>query len=121
MLRMGLLTLCLAGFSVPASAETMLSVSLNLAENGRVTTVEYSCGDQGSYRVRYINTGDNDLALIPIDGEDRIFVNVVSGSGSRYVSGEYEWWGKGNNATLTDQLEEGSELSCVSQNEASQN
>ena len=39
------------------------------------------------------------LAL-SVDGQDVVFVNVVSASGAKYVSGVHEWWNKGADASL---------------------
>ena len=47
--------------------------------------------------------------------DDRVFVNVVSASGARYVSGSYVWWSKGDTATLENELENGSILTCQAQ------
>jgi membrane-bound inhibitor of C-type lysozyme len=62
--------------------------------------VEYRCDasavrlglPKGAFQVEYINGGGNSLAILPIQGKTTIFVNVQSGSGSRYVSQEYTWW-----------------------------
>jgi membrane-bound inhibitor of C-type lysozyme len=35
-----------------------------------------------------------------------VFVNVMYGSGAKYVSGQYEFWTKGSDATLTDLMAE---------------
>ena len=62
----------------------------------------YECGAQGNIEVSYVNAGQNYLAILRIEDEDRIFAGVIAGSGARYVSGQYEWWTKGTDATLTD-------------------
>ncbi|WP_255532641.1 MliC family protein [Paracoccus sp. IB05] len=66
------------------------------------------------FTAQYVNAGANTLAILPIDGETRSFANVVSGSGARYASGQYIWLSKGANATLENELEEGSLKDCVS-------
>jgi len=49
----------------------------------------------GVFSVEYLNGAGNSLAIVPVDGDSRIFVNVVSGSGARYAAGEYIWWDAG--------------------------
>ncbi|QFY43168.1 hypothetical protein F6R98_11515 [Candidatus Methylospira mobilis] len=67
-------------------------------------TVSYSCGDGTSLSVAYINTQDGQsFAILPIDGKNRLFVILPSGSGARYCSGPYVWWNKGAEATLWDE------------------
>ena len=51
-----------------------------------------------------------------IEGEDVVFVNVISASGAKYVSGEYEWWNKGADASLhnvSEGLDAAPVLSCL--------
>lgn len=73
----------------------------------------YSCADIGEIAVTYVQSGANALALIPIKGETRMFAQVLSASGARYVAGRYEWWSKGNAARFSDQIAETS-TQCVS-------
>lgn len=107
--------ICMAGLAPPAFAEATLSVVLNLDSESGVIAANYTCNAGTPFTVQYVNAGMNNLALIPIDGQEVIFVNVVSGSGSRYVSGPYEWWTKGSDATLTNQFEKGNAAECVYQ------
>lgn len=69
-----------------------------------VRTVNYRCDGDRKMAVRYYNSDDNHLALLRQEGKSLLFVTVVSGSGARYVSRQYEWWTKGNTATLRDTL-----------------
>lgn len=94
----------LALMSAPALAEVSLTLPID-AESG-VISASYTCGEGQPFVVQYINTADNQLALIPVDGTERIFVNVVSASGARYVSAQYEWWSKGDDATLRNVIED---------------
>lgn len=66
-----------------------------------VTSAVYQCDDGRSLPVEYLNTDNNMLAIVPVQDQDTIFVNVVSASGARYVAGRHEWWSKGDQATLT--------------------
>ncbi|WP_417722890.1 MliC family protein [Salipiger sp.] len=97
--------LALSAFvATPVAADVTLTIGLGPAD--QLSTETYTCDNGAAVPVRYINTGANALALLPVGGEDRIFVNVVAGSGSRYVSGGHVWWVKGDGAMLEDTLEE---------------
>ncbi|TYB77581.1 MliC family protein [Maritimibacter fusiformis] len=106
---------CIAGLAPPAAAEATLSVVLNLNADSDVIAARYTCDAGEPFSVQYVNAGLNSLALIPIDGQEVVFVNVVSASGARYVSGPYEWWTKGSDATLSNQFEKGNTAECVYQ------
>ncbi|MBK4217076.1 MliC family protein [Paracoccus caeni] len=104
MTRFFLPLLALGAISSPAFAEATLSLSLKTGAEGGIVSASYSCDGGAAFPVQYINSETNNLALLPIDGEERVFVNVISGSGARYVSGQYEWWSKGETATLRDEM-----------------
>ncbi|WP_163025862.1 MliC family protein [Chachezhania antarctica] len=106
--------LVMVASAAPGLAETSLSLELDLGADSSVTSVAYKCDTLGDVQVQYINADANSLALIPIDGEQLIFVNVISGSGARYVSGVYEWWSKGDGARLTNQTDEANAQDCTS-------
>ena len=44
-----------------------------------------------------------------------IFVNVISASGARYVSGARTWWVKGDDAILTDDMSDAEPVTCAAQ------
>lgn len=51
--------------------------------------------------VRYVNTKNKQsFALLTVDGRKLLFVNVMSGSGARYVAEQYTWWNKGQEGNL---------------------
>jgi membrane-bound inhibitor of C-type lysozyme len=88
----------------PAFAAGTPEVSVNV-ENGSPdmrTTAHYRC-DGGAMDVDYVNVEPNFLAIVPLEGKKRIFVLVLSGSGTRYASGPYVWWSKGREASLYDE------------------
>ncbi|WP_158270893.1 MliC family protein [Thalassorhabdomicrobium marinisediminis] len=114
-MRISLLPLAAVAFAGTASADVALSVPLNLGTNGSVEAQTYACGDDAPFAVQYVITDANTLAIVPVDGEDRIFVNVVSGSGSKYVSGAHVWWSKGDSATLENTMDETSVMECQAQ------
>ena len=101
----------------PALAAVDLNVGINLSGDVQIVTTLYGCGDaQPELTVRYINAQPNFFAIIPIEGEDVVFVNVISASGAKYVSGVWEWWNKGADASLhnvTEGLDAAPVLSCA--------
>lgn len=90
----------MAGWAGQASAAD-LGLTLPLSTDATITAARYQCDDGRDLPLRYVNAGGNALAIIPLEGEDLIFVNVVAASGARYVAGMWEWWSKGDEATLT--------------------
>lgn len=62
----------------------------------------YDCSDGRSFVVSYLRSGPVALAILATPrNETLVLANVVSASGSRYVASRYEWWVKGDEATLT--------------------
>lgn len=114
-MRILLSTLSMLLVAQPLLAEVTVSIPLKIGELDNVTTYVYSCDNGESIAVQYVNSGPNALAIMPIDSEERIFVNVVSGSGARYASGADVWWTKGDTATLENELTGGDALSCQAQ------
>ena len=100
----------------PALAAVDLNVGINLSGDVQIVTTVYGCGEGTEpLTVKYINAAPNFFAIIPIEGEDVVFVNVISASGAKYVAGEYEWWNKGSDATLhnvTEGLDAAPVLTC---------
>jgi len=82
-------------------AHADIALTLPLGPDANVTAQDYSCDNGSTLSVQYINAGANQLAMIPLEGQDLLFVNTVSASGARYVSGMWEWWSKGSDATLS--------------------
>ncbi|WP_127900420.1 MliC family protein [Solirhodobacter olei] len=96
----------------PAGAQAVLSIPLDLGPRAQVITDRYQCSDGTGLTVQYVNTPANHLALIRLDGAERIFVTTLSASGARYVSGTWEWWSKGNAATLRSLTRSAPERDC---------
>ncbi|MFX0547086.1 MliC family protein [Roseovarius sp. S1116L3] len=107
------LSLTLGSTAGVSLAQTGLSLPLTLGPDGSVNSVAYSCGDGTDLVVQYVNAGSNNLALIPLKGETRIFVGVISGSGARYVSGASEWWTKGDEARMSDEMSDAKPITCT--------
>lgn len=77
--------------------------ALPLAGAVESADVAYRCtGAAASLGVRYVNAGEQSFAVVPLDGFERIFVTVLSGSGARYASGPYIWWSARGGADLYD-------------------
>ncbi|PVA10971.1 hypothetical protein DC366_04075 [Pelagivirga sediminicola] len=98
--------------AAPALAGAVVALPLDLGSQGTVSSAVYSCSDGTELNVQYINTDANALAIIPLAGEELIFVNVVSGSGARYVNGAREWVTKGDDGMLNDELAQTEALKC---------
>jgi membrane-bound inhibitor of C-type lysozyme len=102
--------------TAPALAAVDLNVGINLSGDVQIVTAIYGCGEgTDPVTVKYINAAPNFFAIVPIEGQDVVFVNVVSGSGAKYVSGVWEWWNKGSDASLhnvTEGLDAAPVLSC---------
>jgi len=100
-----ILAAALAAFATPALADVTIGVGLNLSGNAEVKVATYDCEGHDPLTVQYLNAAPNFLALLPIDGQVQIFVNTISASGAKYESGQYIWWNKGSDATLSDVTE----------------
>lgn len=107
---LGLIALVAA---LPAHAGATLSIPLETGVDASITTARYSCAGGDPFAVQYVNAGENSLALMPVDGVERVFVLTVSASGARYVSGGHEWWSKGDGATLDDTMTEEPAAECI--------
>jgi membrane-bound inhibitor of C-type lysozyme len=95
----------LIALASPAFADTGVNLGLSLSGDAEIKIVTYTCEGHDPITVQYVNAAPNFLAVMPIDGHQTVFVNVVTGSGAKYVSGQYEWWNKGTDATLHDVTE----------------
>ena len=84
--------------NVDVSAQVVLSLSGNFERN----TIQYQCEGLEPFAVDFINASPNFIALVPIGPQRLVFVNVMSASGAKYVAGQFEFWTKGSEATLTD-------------------
>lgn len=105
---------CLIALAGAADAEALLSIPLALGPDSTIIRASYSCNGADPIAVQYVNAGQNHLAILPVEGAERIFVNVVAASGARYVSGQYEWWTKGETAAFSDTLSDAAAQDCVS-------
>lgn len=99
-------TISLAFIAVSASADITLSIPFRIGATDVVKSQTYSCSEGGGFDVMYVNAGANSLAIMKINDKDRVFVNVVAGSGAKYVSGADVWWIKGDTATMENTLKD---------------
>lgn len=119
MIRYLPITLALVAFGLPVAAKATLSLPIEIGAEGDVRSISYTCADGTDLTVQYINAGANSLAVIPLEGQDMIFVNVIAGSGARYVAGAREWWTKGNSGTLRDETSKANPVTCTAKTEPS--
>src|SRR5262245_60890322 len=105
----GLAALCLA---CRAASATTVTIELPGSETPQSAEVTYACGER-RITATYINTEANQFAVLDLGDATVAMVTVLSGSGARYAGQQYEWWTKGEDATLTDlRSETRSPLTC---------
>ncbi|MBN9309808.1 MAG: MliC family protein [Devosia sp.] len=92
----------LAAAAMMGSADVSAQVVLQLQGNFERNIVQYQCEGLDPFTVDFINAEPNFLAVIPVGPRKMVFVNVMSASGAKYVAGQFEFWTKGSEATLTD-------------------
>lgn len=107
------LTAVLITGAAPLLAGAPLSLSLQMGPQDELRSIRYSCTDGTELNVQYINSGANALAMMRLAGDDLIFVNVISASGARYVSGAREWWTKGNEGSLRNETTGADAITCT--------
>ncbi|MFV0514714.1 MAG: MliC family protein [Jhaorihella sp.] len=112
MTRIGIIALAMFVGAEMATAQVGLSIPLGTGATSSLNSKIYTCDAGEPFSVQYVNSGANALAILPVGGEARVFVNVVSGSGAKYASGSHVWWTKGEEATLEDEMETGSRMTC---------
>lgn len=85
-----------------AHAVSAMPLTVPQIQEASSQTVKYDCRDGKSASVRYVNTKNKQsFALLTVDGRKLMFVNVMSGSGAKYVADEYTWWTKGPEGNLS--------------------
>jgi membrane-bound inhibitor of C-type lysozyme len=92
----------LAAAALFGSLEASTALILTFPGDVERRIVQYDCGEEQPLTVDYINAAPNYLAIVTTGGQKLVFVTVLSGSGARYAAGEYEWWNKGSEGTLTN-------------------
>lgn len=109
----------LLGLAIVGPQSSMQFV-LPLSADAERKAVIYHCdGVEQPFTVEYINSPPNFLALVPVGGEQLLFVTTLSADGARYVSGPFEWWSHGTDATFADARQELAEpVNCSELSEA---
>src|ERR1700759_2804466 len=89
----GLVALCGSAWSAP--------LQLAQIQPKNRQTHKYTCATGKILQVTYWNTANGQsFALVPVKGQQLLFVNTLSGSGAKYQAGSYTWWTKGPRADL---------------------
>lgn len=88
--------------TAPPAVSSALTLTLQSNTPMEQNATLYQCDDNTTLSVQYINAAPNFLALVPVDGVVHLFATALSASGARYVSGPFEWWSTGDEATLRD-------------------
>ena len=95
-----------------AASATTVTIELPGNETPDIAKVTYACGER-RVTATYINTEANQFAVVDLGDATVAMVTVLSGSGARYAGQQYEWWTKGEEATLTDlRSDKQSPLAC---------
>jgi len=88
--------------TVPVAA-TGLQLVIELPGDAERRLINYRCDDRDEIlSVDYLNAAPNFLAILEVDGKELIFASALTGSGARYVSGQYVWLSDGADAMLID-------------------
>lgn len=103
----------LAAAAMMGSTDVSAQVVLSLSGDFQKTTHTYQCEMiDKPFTVEFINAEPNYLAIVPVGERRMVFVNVISASGAKYVAGQYEFWTKGAEATLTDVQADPQSVQC---------
>lgn len=97
----------LTALASPALAlSSSLQIVIELSGDAERNVIKYQCENaEELLEVEYLNAEPNYLAILTKDGKKLIFASALSASGVRYVSGQYEWWTKGPDASFYDRTE----------------
>ena len=88
---------------VVSHSATAMPLTVPQIQTATANTLRYACRGGSTLTVQYMNTKNKQsFALLTVDGRKILFVNVLSGSGAKYVADHYTWWTKGPEGTLTD-------------------
>ena len=103
----------LATAAIMQNVDVSAQVVLSLAGDFQRTTHQYQCEGLEPFSVEFINAEPNFLAIVPVGPRRMVFVNVISASGAKYVAGQFEFWTKGSEATLTDLQADPQSVTCT--------
>ena len=103
----------LATAAMMQNVDVSAQVVLSLAGDFQRTTHQYQCEGLEPFSVEFINAEPNFLAIVPVGPRRMVFVNVMAASGAKYVAGQFEFWTKGSEATLTDLQADPQSVACT--------
>ncbi|WP_158968941.1 MliC family protein [Chachezhania sediminis] len=81
-----------------------VTISLDLQPPVNVIPTDYDCGDAGTLSATYVNADLNELVVLELEDSTLLLTSAISASGARYTAGVYEWWVKGDEATMRNQI-----------------
>ena len=91
------------GVSLLCSAALAAPLRLTEIQTKNRQTSKYTCATGKILQVTYWNASNGQsFALVPVKGQQLLFVNTIAASGVRYQAGSYIWWTKGPRADLYD-------------------
>lgn len=102
----------LATAAMMQNVDVSAQVVLSLAGDFEKTTHQYQCEGLEPFTVEFINAEPNFLAIVPVGPRKMLFVNVIAADGAKYVAGQYEFWTRGSEATLTDLQADPQSVEC---------
>jgi membrane-bound inhibitor of C-type lysozyme len=93
----------IAGLLLTSQATLAVPLTAPQIQVSTTNTIRYVCRGGKVLSVRYTNTKNGQsFALLSVADRRLLFVNVLSGSGARYVADHYTWWTKGPVGNLSD-------------------
>jgi membrane-bound inhibitor of C-type lysozyme len=102
--KLGLGTLCASALAL-GQAAFAAPLTVPQVQVSSINTLRYVCGGRKVLTVEYMNTKNRQsFALLTVEGRKVLFVNVISGSGAKYVGDHYTWWTKGPEGNLYDNM-----------------
>lgn len=103
----------LAAAAMMGNVDVSAQVVLSLTGDFQKTTHTYQCEMiEKPFTVEFINAEPNFLAIVPVGERKMVFVNVISADGAKYVAGQFEFWTRGAEATLTDVQADPQSVQC---------
>ncbi|KVF76915.1 hypothetical protein WS75_11045 [Burkholderia sp. FL-7-2-10-S1-D7] len=104
MIRQTFAALALACTAVSVAHAAQLTVE-EIDADSRQQALYQCANEKQPVRVSYWRAGNGQsFALVPVNGQQLLFVDTVSASGVRYQAGRYTWWTKGKEGTLRDEI-----------------
>jgi membrane-bound inhibitor of C-type lysozyme len=107
----------LAAAAMMGNVDVSAQVVLSLSGDFQKTTHQYQCEGLDPFTVEFINADPNFLAIVPVGPRKLVFVNVMAADGAKYVAGQYEFWTRGADATLSDLQADPQSVECSEVNE----